>query len=248
MKCNRNEIRNTNIEIERTSEKTNPKSERHPESALLISSLPRISICGFRVSSRGMTLVEVLITLAIFICVMAAVGFFESNVFNYQRSISGSLQTVQDSQIILKTIAREMRDMAPAANGAYPLVTAGTSTISFFSDANNDGSEDQITYQLIGTKISRAVIPPTGSPPSYSAANQSTTTLVTNVRNSTSTPIFEYYDTNYNGTSSPMASPINLTGVRLVKVNLTLDVDPNRSPLPVTYTSQISLRNIKSNL
>ena len=196
----------------------------------------------------GMTLVEVLIALAIFVSVIVAVGAFEANTFIYSSSVSGAYQTAQNAQIILKTILSEIREMQPSANGSYPLVTTGSTSISFYSDADNSGSAEQITYTLSGTTLYRAVIKPTGTPASYLSANQSTSTLMTNVTNGTSIPVFEYFDTNYNGTSSPLAQPVTATNVRLIKANLRLDLDPNRSPLPIIYTVQASLRNLKSNL
>ncbi len=195
-----------------------------------------------------MTLVEVLIALAIFIAVMIAVATFEVNIFSYNSHVSNSFQTSQTAQVILKTMLTELRKAAPGANGAYPLVNAGSTTISFFSDANNDGTMEQITYSFVGTTMYRATINPTGFPGSYNLANQSTSTIMTNVRNGTTTPVFQYFDNAYNGTSSPLVQPVTATSVSLVKINLTLDIDPNRSPIPVTYSVQVGLRNLKTNL
>ena len=195
-----------------------------------------------------MTLVEVLITLAIFTAVIAVVGMFEANTFVYQGEVSNSFATAQNAQIILKTMLTELREMAPGADGSYALSNAVSTTISFFSDPDNNGIEDEVTYTLSSTTLYRAVIIPSGTPLTYSPASQSTTTLLTNIRNGTVTPVFQYFDTNYNGTSSPLAQPVTTTAVRLVKVNLTIDADPNRSPLPITYTVQANLRNLKSNL
>ena len=195
-----------------------------------------------------MTLVEVLITLGIFVAVIIAVGTFEANTFIYQGEVSNSFTTAQNAQIILKTMLTELREMAPGADGSYALINAGSTTVSFFSDPDNDGTEEQITYSLIGTTLYKAVIQPSGNPPTYGIANQSTTTLLTSVRNGFVTPVFQYFDTNYNGTSTPLTQPVTTTAVRLVKVNVTLDMDPNRSPAPITYTVQANLRNLKSNL
>ena len=198
-------------------------------------------------NSSGMTLVELLISLAIFIAVMIAVGTFAANIFIYNGNVSSSFQTAQNAQTILKTMLVSLREMEPGANGAYPLISTGSTSISFFSDPDNDGSAEQLTYSLVGTTLYQSVVQPSGSPIGYSST-PATTTILTNVRNGTSTPVFQYFDTNYNGTSTPLAQPVTATTVRLVKMNITLDIDPNRSPLPITYTVQASLRNLKSNL
>jgi len=208
----------------------------------------KIQDSRFRIRDKGMTLVEVLIAIAIFGAVMIAVVAFEINIFKYNTHISGSFQTTQSAQTILKKILTEIRDTAPGANGAFPIVTAGSTSISFFSDTDNNGTEEQVTYSMIGTNLYRAVIQPTGSPATYNPATQSTTTIMTGVRNGNTTPVFEYFDNTYTGTSSPLVQPVTTTAVTLVKVNLVLDLDPNNSPLPVTYTVQVGLRNLKTNL
>ncbi|MFA6554393.1 MAG: prepilin-type N-terminal cleavage/methylation domain-containing protein [Candidatus Paceibacterota bacterium] len=197
---------------------------------------------------RGMTLAEVMVAVAIFAIIMMAVGTFSANIFSYNSSISSSFSAAQNSQTILRTMLKELREIAPGANGAYPLVRTGSTTLSFFSDVNNDTKTEQITYSLIGTTLYRAVINPTGSPPTYPIANQSTTTLITNVMNGNALPSFQYYDTNYTGTSSPLVQPVSAYAVRLIKINQQIDVDPIHSPLPILYSVQASLRNLKTNL
>lgn len=191
---------------------------------------------------------EVFIAIAMFVVVMVAVAMFEGNLFKYNGTISNSLQTSLNAQTILKTMLVQIREAAPGANGAFPVVTAGSTTLSFFSDPDNDGVEEQVTYTLMGTTLYEAIINPSGNPPTYSVANQSTSTLLANVQNGTSLPVFEYYDDSYNGTSSPLTQPVTTTSVNLVKVNLELDTDVNRTPTPVTYSVQASIRNLKTNL
>jgi type II secretory pathway component PulJ len=195
-----------------------------------------------------MTLVETMIALGIFAAIIVAVGAMQVSLFTNQKVVSGSLQTAQDAQVILKTMLTELRSAAPGMNGAYPIVAAGTSSVIFFSDANTDGQTEQITYRLTGTTIYRSVIHPTGIPATYSGANQSTSTILTNVRNATSTALFQYFDQNYTGTSTPLVHPVTTSSVRLIQVSVTLDVNPTLSPIPRTYTVQAGLRNLKTNL
>jgi prepilin-type N-terminal cleavage/methylation domain-containing protein len=197
--------------------------------------------------SRGMTLVEVLIALAIFVAVMGAVGLFEVNIFSYQSSISSSFTTVQDAEIILKTMTREIRMTSPSSDGSYAIQTAATNTIMFFADTDGNGIKERIRYYLVGNKLYRASLVPTGSPFTYTGT-ESITTLLNNVRNATSTAVFEYFDGSYDGNEPSLSQPVNVSSVRLVKINITLDTDPNRSPAPRTYTTQVTLRNLKNNL
>jgi prepilin-type N-terminal cleavage/methylation domain-containing protein len=197
--------------------------------------------------NKGMTLAEVLVTLAIFLLIMGAVAAFEANVFIYGRFSSDSLQTIQDSQIILKNISREVRNITVADDGSYPIANVSTSSMTVFSDFDDNGSRERIRYSLVKNTLYRAITVASGNPPTYSG-QESTSTIVTNIRNSSSTPVFEYYDQNYDGAGNPMSYPVNIPSIRLIRVNLTLDIDPNRSPLPKTYSTSITLRNLKSNL
>lgn len=198
--------------------------------------------------NTGFSLVETIIALAIFVLVAVAVGMFQVSIFSNQRVVTGSYQTAQDAQIILKTLLTELRSAQPGANGAYSIVSAGTSSLSFFFDKDGDGKTEQVTYRLLQSTLYRTSIPPTGSPFQYLLANQSTSTAMVNIRNSTSTPVFQYFDQNFTGTSSPMSLPIDLLSVRLIRINLTLDTDTKISPVPRTYTIQVGLRNLKTNL
>jgi len=198
--------------------------------------------------SKGMTLVEMLVAIAIFTVIMIAVSAFEVNVFSYRKIASDSYTTVQDAQTILKTMTKEIRIMSPGGDGSYALQSAATNTLMFFADVNGDGNKELVRYSYIGTSIYRAVTSPSGSPPVYLNSNTSTSTVIVNVRNSTSTPIFEYYDGNYDGNESPLAQPVSMTSVRLIKLNVTLDVDIKQSPMPRTYSTQVTLRNLKDNI
>ena len=62
------------------------------------------------------------------------------------------------------------------------------------------------------------------------------------------TPIFDYYDTNYDGTTAPLAQPVSAIAVRLVKITLIIDKNSLRPPAPITMTTQVSMRNLKDNL
>lgn len=205
-------------------------------------------IIGKKIGQEGMMMVELLVALAIFAVVIVAVFAMGSNIFIFNSTTTGSFQATQNSQAILKTILKEIREASPGANGAYPIISTGSTTLSFFSDIDNDGVAEKITYTLIGTNFYRAVIKATGNPATYLLANQSTTTLITNVINGNALPSFQYFDTNYTGTSSPLMHPVSPSMVKLIQINQRIDIDPNRSPLPIIFTVQANIRNLKTNL
>ena len=193
-----------------------------------------------------MTLVEVVITIALFTMILGAVSLFGMNVFSYRRSVSGSYEIVQNSQLILKTMASELREMAPAITGAYPLAVAGSSTVTFFSDVDNNGVPEQIRYFVSNKELYRGVVKASGSPISYNQSNEVVSGMLDYVTNASSSPIFEYFNENYSGTSSPMVQPVQTSSVRLIRINLNLTSPDSISSN--SYTTEVTLRNLKDNL
>ncbi len=200
------------------------------------------------IKNNGFSLIEIIIVIGIFSIIMIAVTSFQKNVLVYNKYSSDSLNSAQDARNIIKVMIRDLRIASPSNNGAFAIAQAATNTITFFSDTDGDGLKEQIRYYINNNILMKGTIKPTGSPPVYNSGNETLSTLAYNVKNATSTALFEYFDDNYAGTSSPMIMPVSVTDIHLIKVNLMIDADPNRSPIPRLYTSQVNLRNLKDNL
>ena len=197
---------------------------------------------------KGFTLVEVVTAISILVVIMVAVSTFQYNVISYNRSSAVALTNATEAQSILKVMAREMREMSPSSNGAYPIIAAATSTISFYADLDGDGTKEQIRYFLASSTVNRGLIKPTGTPAVYSSASETFKILATGIRNSSSTPVFEYYPATYTGTSTAMTYPLTLTTIRLIRASITIDTDPNKAPILRSFSTQVVLRNLKDNL
>lgn len=197
--------------------------------------------------TRGFTLVEIVVVVGILGLISVSVGKFAVDVFGLNSFTTGSLTVSQDARNLLRIMTREIRAAAPSENGAFPLVAVSSSTISFYSDVDGTGQRDLVRYYLSSTTLIKGVIAPTGSPLSYVAGNEQTSIVMSDVRNGT-TSIFTYYDNTYAGTSSPLSYPVAIQSVRLVRIDLTLDANADRSPDKKTFTTQVSIRNLKDNL
>jgi prepilin-type N-terminal cleavage/methylation domain-containing protein len=197
--------------------------------------------------NNGFTLLEILITMVIFTLIMGVVTLFARDLFYYNSVFSSGLTSYDEARKILQPISSEIRSASPSSLGAYPIETAGDTTFTFFSDINSDGLKERVRYFLSGSTLMKGVIVPSGSPMQYLSNTETLSEIVHNIRNG-STPIFTYYDANYNGETAALTQPVSILSVRLVKITLVLDTDPNRSPTPVTVTTEVSLRNLKDNL
>lgn len=200
-----------------------------------------------KILHKGFTLTEIIVVVAIIGMISVAVGTFSRDMLYLGSVARGSLTVSQDARNILRQMTKEIRAAAPSSNGAYPLIAVSSSSIAFYSDTDGNGVRDQIRYFASSTNLMKGVITPTGSPLTYSPSNEVVTTVISNVKNGT-TSIFTYYDGNYAGTSSPLTFPVSIQSVRLVRIDLTLDADINRAPVSKTFTTQVSIRNLKDNL
>lgn len=201
---------------------------------------------------KGFTLIEILVAMGIFTGLAVLVSTFGKDIFVNNTFIQNSLVVESEARGALKRAIAELRAASPSSNGLYPLAVADKNTITFFSDIDKDGLRERVRY-FVATSTSsssfkRGVIKPTGAPSVYVEANELLSTVVHDIVNPTSTPVFAFYDDTYNGTSSPLAWPVDVSTVRLVKMTIMVDTNPARSPTVMTFTSQVTIRNLKDNL
>jgi len=195
----------------------------------------------------GFTLIETMIGVAILALIIGVVTLFARDTFFYKDVFFSGLTSVNDSRHILQPLANEVRSASAGSLGAYPLEVVTDNTLIFYSDINNDGLKERIRYFVNGDVFSKGVISPSGNPLAYAIANEVVKPLIRDIANG-GQAIFSYYDTSYNGETDPMTSPVAIESVRLIKINLIIDADPMRPPVPFSITTQINLRNLKDNL
>ena len=195
----------------------------------------------------GFSLAETVVTVAVLGMLVVVVGKFGGDVFSFNRYFTKSLDVAGDARKVLRPMINEIRGASPSSLGAYAIESAGENEFIFFTDTDDNGVKERIRYYLDGTILKKGTIVPTGNPYTYNAQNETTLSLIQNVRNG-ATPIFKYFDTNYNGSTSALTSPVTVTSVRLVRVEVIIDEDVNALPSPLSIVTQVSLRNLKDNL
>jgi prepilin-type N-terminal cleavage/methylation domain-containing protein len=202
---------------------------------------------GPRQSPRGFTLIEMLVTLAIATVLAVFAAGFMRDIIIFDSELRGILMAQDDARRTFKLMVKEIRLINFADNGAYPITQAETTSFIFYSDVNGDGRAERLRYFLSGTTLYRGYIAPVGTPPVYSTGGEVVTSIATNLDNG-ATPIFTYYDSSYDGTSAPLATPVTIFSIRLVKLTIIVNKNAIRAPSNQTYSTQVSLRNLKDNL
>ncbi len=201
-------------------------------------------MCGgnaARESARGMTLTELLVTIAILgvvsIALMSMIqSFYKQNSFLIEQTsaLASARRGVNDT-------VKVIREASYGDDGSYAIVSAATSTLTVYSDIDQDAYAERVTFSLIDGVLYRVIANATGSPATYSAAGQSTSTLASDVRNSSSTPLFTYYDAD--GLQLATSSPV-LSAISSVKIDLYVDLNPVRLPNVFVLSQLVTLRNL----
>jgi type II secretory pathway component PulJ len=196
--------------------------------------------------SRGFTIIEILTVIAITITISGVLFAFQRNIFYWNNFLSNSLISQDEARRAFKVMSSELRSMAPSSTGAYALVQAATSSVTFYANIDSDAVVERVRYYVSGNTLKRGVLKPSGNPLAYTGT-ESTGDLLHSLTSATST-IFSYYNSNYDGTTAALSLPVDVAAVRLVKIQVSADADINRAPTILTFTTQISLRNLKDNL
>lgn len=196
---------------------------------------------------KGITLAELVIATAIVLLIGVALAGFQRDIFFLNTTTQNNLSAQMESRRVLKTMIAELRSATRSSLGAYPVVSAGTSSLVFFSNIDADQAVERIRYFLQGRELRRGVIKPSGNPLTYNPAQESIGVVIRDVSNNPSSPLFYYFSSTYAGTTSALTYPINVNQIRLVRVSVTIDKDSSRPPGPITAQSQAMLRNLKDN-
>lgn len=217
------------------------------------TSQPQIKPCQRRVKNSnpaaGFTIIEVSVSVVIFSILAIAIITLISNMLTATKKQGTLVANSDQARKLTFQITSELRNAIASNTGGYALEQAADQQIIFYS--NTDGSTDveRLRYFIQNGKLYRGIIKPTGNPLSYNAANETTTAIEDSVANG-ATPLFYYYDGNYNGvTGNPLTQPVNVTAVKFVKLNLRItNVGGKNNTGYYTITAGSTFRSLKTNL
>ncbi len=204
---------------------------------------------------KAFTLIEVLVAIAIFSILSAGAVWFFIGSSRDVNIIWEQLTTQNQGKKTLEKVTKYIRKAETSSAGAYPLVTTTPYNLIFYANVDSDSMIEKVEFKLDNDKVLRQIITnpsSTASSNMYGSgiATSQPTILAENVINKTTnpaTPVFLYYNENYTGTQSELSGDFNLVKVHMVKVQLELEKDFNKSPAPLHLESAVLIRSTKTN-
>jgi len=188
---------------------------------------------------QGITLIETVIAIGLAFLIFAVVFALGRDIFFNNRFYSGLLANEFEVKSALRRFSAELRSAEMSAAGAYPIESANSGQIVFFSDSDKDGIAEKIGYELVGGKFIRSVIVAAGSPPVYSTSSVSETVVANNLSASSS---LSYFGADYDGAlETPLSFPIDVTEARMVKLFLVWD-----GINPFNLETSVTIRNLRN--
>ena len=198
----------------------------------------------------GMTLVEVVVSVAIFTIVIYTIMSTVSSIYQLNSYTIAQAYQVQNARTGVETLTRDIREMTYGDNGAYPLVTDEPQLLGFYSDVDRDDSVEYVEYEIVATttlvkRIYNATSSATSSVVYNTSAPDETYILSEYVQNLLmGSSSFRYFDNSGNLTTATST----VVDVRFIQVDITVNIDPVRDPGEFRLRSSVAPRNLKDNL
>jgi hypothetical protein len=193
----------------------------------------------------GFTLVETLVAIMIFVLgTQATVMVFSKTIKNK----SYSLEMGRSSFVVSRSmgdLTQYMRRARQSDSGSYPIVSADDNDLVFYSDYNKDGVTERLHAYLSGGSVYLGIRNPSETfPPTYASGDGTTLELAKQIVNTASDPMFSYFNKDYPQDANSLSTPADISEIRLIKLFLKINIDPNRAPDNIQQETFVELRNL----
>ncbi len=195
-------------------------------------------------NQKGMTLLEILVAIGLYTIIILMFGQLINIFSNLKKLTIESSSPQQNTDFLFQYMLTDLRSMAPSSVGSYPIESASSSSLTFYSDSNQDGLMERIRYLLATSTLERGSIAPSGNPLVYATSSEIIITIAPNILVNQS--YFEYFDKNYTGAQTSLTFPIDLLKIRAIRASFTVDNSTTTTPLPINFSAFITPRNLKS--
>ncbi len=202
-------------------------------------------------SQKGLTLIETVVFLAIFVFTLTALSGFLIYTYRAKEFSMAQALAISSARQGISQIGKEAREAIQSDSGTYLLESCQDFDLIFYSDIDKDDQVERVHYFLENEQLKKGTIQPSGQPVAYSGPEE--IKIISNhLKNTTSSPLFYFYDRTYSGQESdlPLATPVSgdlLDEVSLIGIEMKVDVNPERAPMVLNIKTKSQLRNTKQN-
>ena len=194
-------------------------------------------------TQRGLSLVETIlatsITVLVFGLVTGGIAFFyRTNAYGIEQSFA-----VSSARSGVEDMVESIREATYSDGGAFPIESIGSDTLVIYSDVDADTSVEKVSYAMNGTSLEKTIVEPVGYPPDYDSGTPSTEIVANDIRNdSQGVNMFNYFDSS----GIEITNYSQVADVVFIRVNLVVNVNPNRLPNEFTLQGSARLRNVSN--
>ncbi len=186
---------------------------------------------------KGVTALEVIISIAVFAVVFVAVTASVIFSLKSQQHSLESAEILSNARAPLLEIIKDIREASYSDIGDYPINSISSSSVVFFADIDRDANIEKVKYFLSGDSIYKQSTEATGTPLAYPDFGDPKL-LAVGVKNSQQNePLFRFYDKNGSTTE-------NILDIASVEVNIWVDINPQRAPFIYNLKALATLRNL----
>ncbi|MDD5463548.1 MAG: prepilin-type N-terminal cleavage/methylation domain-containing protein [Candidatus Moranbacteria bacterium] len=193
----------------------------------------------------GFTLVETLMAVAIFMLGIAATVMVFSKTVKNKAYV---LEMGKSSFVVSRSVGDligYLRRARQSDAGAYPIVSADSNELVVYSDYDKDTVTERLRISLSGGKVYLEIRRPSSTfPKTYASGYEEPIELASQIVNTVSDPMFSYYNKDYPEDPDSVNVPADVSEIRLVKIFLKINIDPNRAPDNIEQQSFVELRNL----
>lgn len=193
-----------------------------------------------RTHHSGITFIESLVWVAVFVVSMMALivsllSFYKANTYTLAQA-----GAVSDARRSIEHLVQELREVTYASDGAYPMATLASSSVTFYANIDEDSLVERVRYYIVGAELRKAVLKPTGSPLTYTGVEVDSliSPYIRNVEQVQDT--FTYFDTE----GAVITDYTDIAAVRFVRIDMVVNISPDKLPNELTIRSSATLRNL----
>ncbi len=199
-------------------------------------------------NQKGMTLIELLIAMFILVIIISAFSSLITISLSKTSQQFTAISNIDQARMVEARFVNELRNATTANDGSYCITEAGDQEIIFYTPIGSTTVKKRIRYFINNNTLYKGTIIPSGSPLSYSLANEKIIAVQSNLANNT-TPLFYYYSGDYTGgEGGALSQPVNINQIRFVRINLVVYKKTQNDVSTFNVTTGTTVRNLKSNL